>query len=358
MPTMLLDGTTIVQAGCGVAGDIAGGILARLGAQVTRIVLRDCPLCGEACDGRDPWRGAYSSAKQVLEREDETDLRRYLDEHGPAADVLLFDGVSAELLERWQHGAGDSRPLSVLFTTGAGFAHGDEWESHGLCAEALSGAAGTMGPEDGPPTPFGYLFGETNVALRGVAIVVDRLAGRALHPDAATGEAPLTEVSAADACIDAMDNPWQEATLPGPVHDAPNSLTRRNYRRTGAQKAGIVPYGLFEAGDGWVCLVGTATAELIARSLGRPELLQDERFSTVEARIANRDFVIGILQEWIGGFQRGDDFVQLLGNSAVVAKAERLEDIIDDRRGLLGLDSPTAPYRITVGGIALEELDA
>ncbi len=355
---MLLDGVGILQAGCGIAGDIAGGILARLGARVTRIALTICPLCGDACDAGEAWRNAYSDAKVRLPLHDEQALMTYLEEEGRKTEALLLDGVSGSLLERWRSRAVDLELPTFVFETGGGFSAAGEIEAHGLCAEALSGVAGTMGPAEGPPTPFGYLFGETNAGVRGAAMVVDRLVGRLLHPEDTPSGGWLIEISAADACLDAMDNPLQEATLPGPVHDAPNSLTNENYRRTGAQKAGIVPYGLLEAGDGWVCLVGTATADLIAEALGRPDLLGDERFSTVEARIANRDFVIGLLQEWVGSFAHGQDFVDLLGNSVVVARAERLEEIIDDAGGLLGLNSPTAPYQITVGGAGAGAPDA
>ena len=355
---MLLKGTHVVQLGCGLTGDIAGQLLTRLGAGVTRMTLSPCPTCGDLCDESEPWRAGYSKAKtNVTISPDELpgwaatgDSKRI--------DAALIDGVTGPILDSWAAIARTRRIPSFLFVTVGDEQPDIEIEASGLGAEAVAGVAGTMGPADGAPTPFGYVFGESNAAIRGVAMLVDRLVNGLLQPSDPANDEWLVEVSAADACIDAMDDPWQETTMPAAIHEAPNSLTNANYRRTGAQKVGIVPYGLLQARDGWVCLVGASTMEPIAEALGRPELLEDERLATLDARIANRDYVIGIFQEWVGTFERGQDFVDLLGNSVVVAKSERLEDILDDPHGLLGFDQATAPYAITVGGVPVEDLDA
>ncbi len=352
---MLLSGTRVVQLGCGVTGDIAGGLLTRLGVAVTKVVISPCPICGDHCDEAESWRAGYSALKACTTRTPD-ELAAYFDAEPVArADAALIDGVSDTLLDSWSAIAREQRMPSFLFVTVSDERAG-EMETSGLGAEAIAGAAGTMGPAEGPPTPLGFLFGETNAAVRGVAMLIDRLLRDVLHPRPWDDSEWLTEVSAADACIDAMDGPWQELSLPGSAHDSPNSLSNANYQRTGAQRATLVPYGLLEAGDGWFTLVGVSTTALLANGLGRPELMDDERFATVEARTANREFVIEMLQEWVATFERGQDFVDLLGNSVVVAKSERLEDIIDDPHDLLGFEHPTTPYRITVGGVPIEEV--
>jgi formyl-CoA transferase len=354
---MLLKDTRVVQLGCGVSGDIAGRLLTSLGVDVTKVTISPCPVCGDLCDESEPWRSDYSARKTRLTLTLDELPGHFDGEAGQQLDAALIDGVSGALLDSWSAIARRRQVPSFLFVTVSDGGSTDEIETSGLGAEAVAGVAGTMGPAHGPPTPLGYLFGETNAAVRGVAMLVDRLVRDVRHPRGWTEDEWLTEVSAADACIDAMDGPWQELSLPGSAHDAPNSLSNENYQRTGAQRATLVPYGLLEAGDGWVALVGVATTELLAKGLGRPELVDDERFATVEARTSNREFVVDMLQEWVGKFERGQDFVDLLGNSVVVAKSERLDEVIDDPHDLLGFGHPTTPYRITVDGVPLEDLD-
>jgi crotonobetainyl-CoA:carnitine CoA-transferase CaiB-like acyl-CoA transferase len=232
----------------------------------------------------------------------------------------------------------------VVFGTG-GESNQEIVDCDGLGGEAMSGVIGTMGDVDSP-TPFGYLFGEVNVAVRGAAALVDQMltsvrAGAPLPDDL------MLWVTAADACIDAMDNPWQEYSLPGPVHSSPNSLTGENYLRTGPQKVGLVPYGLFQARDSWVGFVGASTTDLMAERLQRPDLLTDERFATVEGRVANREFVIDLLQQWIGGYESGEELVETLGERVVVAVSRSLFDVHEAHRDILGFDNSTQPYRIS-----------
>ena len=282
---------------------------------------------------------------------------RFGTDGGPRIDGAILDGVTGPLLESWTAIAQARRIPSYLFVTVGDEARHEEIEASGLGGEAVGGVAGTQGPADGAPTPFGFLFGETNAAIHGVGMLIDRLARGALQADDSDDGEWLAEVSAADACIHVMDTTWSSATMPDhPVHETANPLTNANYQRNGAKRPDLAPYALLETGDGWVCLVG-AGADLFD-DLGRPELAEDPRLASPERRTANREYTTALLQEWVGTFERGQDLVDLLGNSVVVAVADRLEDIIDDEHGLLALDEVTSPYAITAGGVPVEDLGA
>jgi crotonobetainyl-CoA:carnitine CoA-transferase CaiB-like acyl-CoA transferase len=345
---VLLDGVRILQVGCGIAGDMAGALLGRLGAKILRLQPARCAACGEYCDADADWRARFQVRK--------TSVRSQAQGAGPTSSLLtqvapihglILDGVTTEECSAWSdHVHAERLPTVVFCTVGL---NEDSYESvieaYGLGGEAVSGVAGTIGPREGPPTPFGYLFGEANVAVRGAGMLVDRLLLAARDPDAAALAEPMIEASAADACIDAMDGTWQEYSLPGPVHDAPNSLFASRYARTGPQRPGIVPYGLFRSRDGWVGLA-SAASQMLAEKLNRPDLLTDPRFATIEGRVAHREYVIDLLQEWISTFDSGEEFVSYLGSGTVVAGTKRLDEIADDDV-LLGFNSATAPFHIS-----------
>ncbi len=64
-------------------------------------------------------------------------------------------------------------------------------------------------------------------------------------------------------------------------------------KRMGSNHPQLVPYKVFAAADGWV-VIGAGVQnifEALARALGRPELVTDPEFCTLEARLANRQIV-------------------------------------------------------------------
>jgi crotonobetainyl-CoA:carnitine CoA-transferase CaiB-like acyl-CoA transferase len=69
--------------------------------------------------------------------------------------------------------------------------------------------------------------------------------------------------------------------------------------RMGTALGIISPYQTFEAADGWVMLAAGNDRQFaaLAKTLGRPELAEDERFRTNPDRVANRDTLSSIIQE-------------------------------------------------------------
>ena len=67
-------------------------------------------------------------------------------------------------------------------------------------------------------------------------------------------------------------------------------LTGMVKERTGSRSTGSAPRNVYRTKDGgWVCLSASTQgmAERVLRSIGRPELIEDPRFRTNEARVAN-----------------------------------------------------------------------
>ena len=77
-------------------------------------------------------------------------------------------------------------------------------------------------------------------------------------------------------------------------------LMKKEAERYGNAHVSIVPYQVFHASDR-AFAVGAGTdrhfAQLSARVLGRPELADDRRFATNEARVKNRKALIALLEK-------------------------------------------------------------
>jgi succinate--hydroxymethylglutarate CoA-transferase len=74
-------------------------------------------------------------------------------------------------------------------------------------------------------------------------------------------------------------------------------LTGDNPVKWGSEHPQVVPYKAFRTADGWLVIGAGVQAlfEAFVRALGRADLIEDERFATLPARVANRDLVYEVL---------------------------------------------------------------
>ncbi|PZW39274.1 crotonobetainyl-CoA:carnitine CoA-transferase CaiB-like acyl-CoA transferase [Humitalea rosea] len=80
-------------------------------------------------------------------------------------------------------------------------------------------------------------------------------------------------------------------------------LTGRVKQRTGSRSTGAAPRNVYRTSDdGWVCLSASTQgmAERVMRSIGRGDLVDDPRFRTNEARVANGEMLDGIIGAFVG----------------------------------------------------------
>ena len=152
-------------------------------------------------------------------------------------------------------------------------------------AQALSGIAMLNGEEGGPPVKVGTSIGDV---IAGMNLTIGVLA--ALREAERTGEAQRVEVSLVDALVSSlmMDNITYlyDGTMP---------------QRMGNRYREWSPYGIYPAGDGYYALgVGSEKfyAALVCDVLHHPELLEDERCTSHNRRIQNREVTEELLNEW------------------------------------------------------------
>lgn len=74
-------------------------------------------------------------------------------------------------------------------------------------------------------------------------------------------------------------------------------MTGNNRDKWGSGHAALVPYSAFKAADGWVVIAAghQNLFEAFLGALGREDLLKDERFATLDGRVAHRDTLHEIL---------------------------------------------------------------
>jgi crotonobetainyl-CoA:carnitine CoA-transferase CaiB-like acyl-CoA transferase len=103
-------------------------------------------------------------------------------------------------------------------------------------------------------------------------------------------------------------------------------------RRRSSAHPSIVPFQNFEAADGWF-VVGAAKQvfwERLCGAIGRPELNEDERFSTMSGRNEHREELLPLLEE-VFATRRADEWIAALVAAGVPAsRVNTVEEALDD----------------------------
>ncbi len=153
-----------------------------------------------------------------------------------------------------------------------------------LLAQAGSGLMSITGEAGGEPMKAGVAVVDVLTAHYAYGAICAALVARER-----TGEGCAIEVSLFGAAMASLINVAQSALL-----------TKKEAVRYGNAHASIVPYQVFHASDR-AFAVGAGTdrhfAQLCSRVLGRPELADDRRFATNEARVKNRRALIALLEK-------------------------------------------------------------
>jgi crotonobetainyl-CoA:carnitine CoA-transferase CaiB-like acyl-CoA transferase len=219
--------------------------------------------------------------------------------------------------------------------------------SFDLVTQALSGVMSINGEPDGPPTKLGIPLGDVGGGLWAAIAVL-----AALQHRNATGEGLHIDLSLLDSLVGLLGY-LAEIYL----------VTGENPGRVGSSHHNIVPYGRYPVKDGHIVLalhVGNFWRNF-CHAVGRPELIDDERFRTTADRHENRNLleplVIDILKkrtmaEWHEIFDAGD-----VPHGPVYSVGEALNQAAVRSRGLVKTtDHPRAGKVDVVGSpIQFEE---
>jgi crotonobetainyl-CoA:carnitine CoA-transferase CaiB-like acyl-CoA transferase len=301
-----LTGIRVVDLSRVLAGPYATMVLADLGADVIKV---EHPRGGdETRSWGPPYAGgeaAYFLSVNRSKRSVALDLkqpegRELALDLCARADVVVENfrpGGAARL--GLDYDAVRARRPDVVYCTISAFGRREPRGRAGydFVLQAESGLMAITGDPDGVPTKVGVALVDVLTGLNAATAIV-----AALRRRDRTGDGELVEVALLDSALAALVNVGQNALVTG---EEPG--------RFGNAHPSIVPYQPFRAADGWVA-VAAANDGLFARLCGgiaRPELTEDERFATNDARVRNREALVRELDA-VFAARPTDDWVELL----------------------------------------------
>ncbi len=315
-----LDGLLVVSVEQAVAAPYCSMMLGDAGARVIKIERPE----GDFARGYDRGAGGRSAIFAWLNRGKES-LCIDLNDSGDAgllrriltkADVFLGNLAPGSLERRGFSGAALRKHNPGLITcsiTGYGDAEGAGRKAYDFLVQGESGLCSVTGTEEAPAR-VGLPITDLSTGLTAHSAIL-----RALIQRTKTGLGTNLSVSMFDVMAD-----WMNMALIGHRHlgGAP--------ARSGLTHGFISPYGAYAAGDGGQVLLSVQNnrewAAFCREVIGRPELIEDDRFANNADRFANRT----VLEELISGVFAGLSTAQVIQRlePARIANA-RLNSVAD-----------------------------
>ena len=187
----------------------------------------------------------------------------------------------------------------------------------GTVAEAMSGYAFVNGWPDTPPTspPFGFADSIAGVsAAYGTAM--------ALFRRERSGRGDVVDVALYEPLMFMLGDIVLRWT-------ANQEIQQREGNTSGAAS----PRGIYQARDGHSLSIAASAQRIAERlfvAMGRPELLEDPRYASNDARMANNDDLQKIVIGWVGSMSRSQVLDILERHDVVAAPVSDARDITED----------------------------
>jgi crotonobetainyl-CoA:carnitine CoA-transferase CaiB-like acyl-CoA transferase len=321
-----LAGVRVLELGTMYAAPTAGRMLRDFGADVIKV---EDPAAGDYARQWTPQKDGLSLGFARLnagKRSVGIDLRdrrgqELVRELAAHVDVVV-ESFRPGRLEAWGLGYEELSAINpgLVLTRVSGFGQTGPYRERpgfGTVAETASGFAYINGWPDSPPTspPFGFADSIAGIsAAMGTAM--------ALYQRERTGRGGEVDVALYEPLMFIVGDMILKYGALGEVQ-----------QRIGNGTGSASPRGVYQAADGrWLAIAASnqAIARRLFAAMGRPELIEDPRFATNAARLANNEAVQEEVIAWVGRGSR-EEILKTLGDFEVVAApVNDARDIVAD----------------------------
>ena len=198
-----------------------------------------------------------------------------------------------------------------------------------MVVQAMSGIASLTGDPDGPPQTVGMSMSDTSGGVHAFGAIC-----AALYHRSVTGRGQFIDLALADCIL------WQNEWASQYIFLSGGEQVPQRY---GNRRPILIPGNLFRGKDGWVAIVASTDPgwRNLTSAMGLPHLADDCRFADRVARMANRDELEAIVEEWVGSFESVREVEEVLADRGGVqcgrvrSWKEMLEDEHTERRRLV-----------------------
>ena len=354
-----LAGLRVIDVGTRIGAPFCAGLLGEWGAEVIKV---EQPGTGDFMRGIGPFDDGYSlfwavegrgrrSATCDLRTPAGQDLFRRLASH---ADVVC-ENFRPGTMEEWGIGPDALDPRMVCTRISAFGQDGPYALRPGLdrLGVAYGGLLHLTGEPDRPPVRPGVTVADYLTGVFAAEATLACLYRRDAGPEGERGRGAVVDASLYGSVLRILE--W---TLP--AYERLGTVRSRE----GNRLSNSAPLDNYPTADGrYVCVVAGSDANFsrLCRAMERPDLLDDERFTTLADRARHGDTINGIVSAWTEARTATEVERACVEHDVPVATAYTVRDIALDphfaaRHDLVAVDDPVlgpvrqqAPYPRLVG---------
>jgi crotonobetainyl-CoA:carnitine CoA-transferase CaiB-like acyl-CoA transferase len=375
-PSRPLSDTVVLDLTTALSGPYATLLLGGLGATVVKV--ENPATGGDSARNNSPY---YGRDGLNTARTDDTDLSVSIMGRGrnkKSVTINLKDPRGREtflrlarnadvVVENYAAGTADRLGIgyadvstvnpSVIYTSISGFgADGGTGKAMDSIIQALSGVMYTAGEPGTDPIRFGLPVGDL---LAPLYAVIGTLAAKVQRDQDGVGQ--HVDVSMLGALTSLLSiEPFDALEQVGMPLRTGNSVPR------------LAPFGIFPAKDGQIALCGPTDtfARGVFLAMGRPELMDDERFATRDQRVHHASELHEMVAAWSQGRPRAEAVAALVAHGAPAAEVLepvdalrnpdvlRREEVVElghPQHGSTGLMGPGVPIRFSHADVRLDQ---
>lgn len=316
-----LEGVKVLDLSRFIAGPLCAQILGDFGAEVVKIERpagEDSRHHGPYWQGQSIYMFLYHRNKQAA-----TLNTRHPRALGILEDLVRWADIVVEnfrpgTIEKMGIGYERMKEINpeVILVSISGFGQTGPDSQRALfdaISQASSGLMSMTGDPDGKPTLSGTYIADYTTGYQGAIGAMAALRHRDL-----TGEGQLVDIASYDTMFSALGTRLIAELMLG--LDMP---------RSGSRDLLTAPVNVYEADDGPIYIqAGTASLfPKLCAVIGREDLIEDNRFATVEGRMAEQEFLESSIQEWVGSLAR-DEIARRLDEAGIpYAKVSTVREV-------------------------------
>ena len=322
----VFEGIRVIDFTSNVAGPCASAMLADMGAEVIHI---ERPVAGDDSRGNVPrlegkslnfnW---YNRGKKSIE----------LSLKDPEAQQIVLAMVADAdvVIESYKPGQMKKYGLdyetmctvnpSIIYcaVSACGQTGAYSWRAgFDVIAQGMSGFMDMQGDPAGDPVKSGVTVGDYVGAFNAYGAIVT-----ALYYKMKTGEGQFIDISLLDGLVSIMTPIEGAATL-----DLKPTRAGRHHNT-------LAPYGIYRTDKGESIILAAFSAgqwSKLCNAMGKPEMLEDERFASIGSRAANIKDLEAIIQEWLSSFEKVSDATDILDKAGVACcKIKSVNEVAHD----------------------------
>ena len=323
-----LDGIRVLDVGTALAGPVCATILGDFGAEVIKIEqpgsgdpLRDF---GPSVEGTPLWWMVEGRNKKSVTLKLSTDAGRDVLRKLITRSDVLVENFRPGTMDRWGLGYEEVRRINprMVYVAISGFGQTGPYASRAAydrVAQAMSGLTYLTGYPDQPPVKPGIGITDYSGASVGALGAMLALYARETGAD---GKGQLVDVALCETLLRMYHYYIPLYGLLGTVPE-----------RTGNTTEAMAPAECFRTRTGEWVMIAVGTDRLWARlaiAMGRPDLVEDERFVSNQARIRHLDAIHSLVRRWVE-VRDYDEVSRALESAEVpIARLYTAKDIYED----------------------------